>query len=332
MTVFNRHGYDEKIDFIKGLCILFVILNHCITNLPGILFPLWGSPAVSLFLLIQVFHSYKRNDRAISFNWKKIWGRILKPFLLVQIFLICIWLICYDLPVYEQVKLILYKGGKGPGSYYIWIYIQFAVLLSFLPPPVIKKLGSAGTLFLFIVLSQLSESVMCLLNFSNNQYQFLCLRYLFLIYLGYQLATTPFVLTTKRFLLAIASLFTLIFFSYSNYPIAPFFYNHPHFTTCHWTCYFYISSLLLYIYIGFYKILATYLPAFQAVICMLGKNSFNIFLSQMALFSLLDIFPLHPIFTNTAGENLGSFLYIALCITLSICPSLILPLFNSKSD
>lgn len=131
-SIFKKKEYDEKIDFIKGLSILFVILNHCVEDLQAILFPLWGSPAVTLFILIQVFHVYKKETTSPKIAYRTIWTRILKPFIAVQIILVAFWILFSDLSITEQLKLIAYKGGKGPGSYYIWIYLQIALLLPFL--------------------------------------------------------------------------------------------------------------------------------------------------------------------------------------------------------
>ena len=61
---FERTGYDPSIDYVKGLCILFVIWTHCMTReeLRLILFPFWGDAAVQIFLTIQVFHFFKRDS------------------------------------------------------------------------------------------------------------------------------------------------------------------------------------------------------------------------------------------------------------------------------
>ena len=61
MVVFKRSGYDSFIDFLKGICILLVLLDHSLSLIKEYsLFAIWGRPAVPIFLLIQVFHAYKR--------------------------------------------------------------------------------------------------------------------------------------------------------------------------------------------------------------------------------------------------------------------------------
>ena len=148
-SIFEKDGHDEKIDFIKGWCILCVILNHCVEHMQEILFPLWGSPAVALFILIQVFHSFKKEGRENRINWRHIWNRVIRPFLIIQLFLIPFWLLFYDMPILEQIKLIIYKGGKGPGSYYIWVYVQIAILI-YIFTPLLKSNNHYWKAFIFI--------------------------------------------------------------------------------------------------------------------------------------------------------------------------------------
>ena len=88
----QREGHDPFIDYLKGICILFVVLNHCLpteyTN--KTLFCLWGSIAVPLFLILQVFHSLKKNIGNITIQYRKIWHRVVYPFLLTELIIISI--------------------------------------------------------------------------------------------------------------------------------------------------------------------------------------------------------------------------------------------------
>ena len=61
LLTLRRDGYDPFIDFVKGVCIVLVVLTHCLPDIVQfyVLFPLWGRPAVPLFLIIQVLHTYK---------------------------------------------------------------------------------------------------------------------------------------------------------------------------------------------------------------------------------------------------------------------------------
>ena len=89
----KSEGYDPFIDFLKGICIVLVILTHCIPSVirRQTFFAFWGMPAVPIFLIIQVFHSYKKGiDNVKRTDFIKIWQRIIKPFLLIEFLLILI--------------------------------------------------------------------------------------------------------------------------------------------------------------------------------------------------------------------------------------------------
>ncbi len=132
---------DLFIDFLKGLCIICVVLAH---NLPsvvmkGIVFVAWGSMAVPLFLLLQsyhIFHSVNQrrlvDESPISirkyYNFEKVWKRIARPFIIVTILTGAILVVLGHNPV-DVFKSAIVCGGIGPGSYYVWIYIQFFLLL-----------------------------------------------------------------------------------------------------------------------------------------------------------------------------------------------------------
>ncbi len=134
---------DVFIDFLKGLCIICVVLTH---NLPApvmkaLVFVAWGSMAVPLFLLLQCYHVFNsdklRKEKGLPqksyrefYNLKKLWHRILKPFFLITLFSGIVLVILGHNPI-EVIKGIVYSGGIGPGSYYVWIYLQFFILLPF---------------------------------------------------------------------------------------------------------------------------------------------------------------------------------------------------------
>ncbi len=137
------HHRDLFIDFLKGLCIICVVITH---NLPlsvmkASVFIAWRSMAVPLFLLLQsyhVFHADKiRQEQGLSsrtykyhYNLSKLWKRIIQPFVITTVITGCVLVILGHDPI-QVIKSCVYAGGIGPGSYYIWIYIQFFILLPF---------------------------------------------------------------------------------------------------------------------------------------------------------------------------------------------------------
>ena len=79
--------------------------------------------------------NYKNGmENAKPFNIQKVWKRILRPFFGVQLFIISVYAIThYHSETFQEMAVkVLSKGGYGAGSYYPWIYIQFAILLSLL--------------------------------------------------------------------------------------------------------------------------------------------------------------------------------------------------------
>ena len=135
----NRPGYDPFIDFLKGICIIFVIINHCmpVKVMEYTAFFFWGVSAVPIFLIIQVFHAYKKGVNNATINYRRLWKKIIYPFLICELTIFIIVSVRHqhtDFSVYisDAISLIKY-GGYGPGAYYPWIYIQFALILPPLP-------------------------------------------------------------------------------------------------------------------------------------------------------------------------------------------------------
>lgn len=86
---FNKTGYDPFIDFLKAYSIICVVVAHI---LPAefykyILFQAWGDMQVPMFVLIQVFHAYKKEVQP-KLNWASLLKRICLPFIVVQLVII----------------------------------------------------------------------------------------------------------------------------------------------------------------------------------------------------------------------------------------------------
>lgn len=132
MTIkMKRGGYEPLLDYLKGIAILLVLLNHGTSVFDGkLLYPLWVEQAVPIFFLVEAFQIYKKEQIHYP-KLSKLWHRILKPFLVIQsIFLIYTigFGVYKGLDLSESLAHMLYSGGSGPGSYFIWVYIQMAIL------------------------------------------------------------------------------------------------------------------------------------------------------------------------------------------------------------
>ncbi len=120
-------GYDPFISWMKGICILAVILQHAY-YVPGFEYTIIQQ--VPLFLLIQVFHCYKHGLNEVKpFSLRKTWDRILRPFFMVQMVMLLISMLRGGFDVVGYAKGFVVMGGYGMGSYYPWIYLQFAIVL-----------------------------------------------------------------------------------------------------------------------------------------------------------------------------------------------------------
>lgn len=133
----NKEGYDAFIDYLKGIAIIMVLITHATSSeyiQERLLYPIWIYEAVPLFLLIQVFHAYKKNSPSYP-SFQKLWNRIIFPFVLTQLVFVAYGFYANftrNENLFNYFTNMLIVGGGGPGSYYIWIYLQFAILLPLL--------------------------------------------------------------------------------------------------------------------------------------------------------------------------------------------------------
>ena len=216
--VFKPEGYDPFIDYLKGVCILWVVMTHAIN--PAVhdssLFCLWGDMAVPLFLLIQCIHAYKRTGGPTPLSWDKIWHRILKPFLYVQLLIIIIGVTlsfilghsCKDF-LFDVARL----GGYGRGSYYPKMYLEFAVLIVVMFPVFRRNTWMGGGILLSV-----SIIVEFLFSYYNLYvvWQWICFRYLMLIWLGWMVARQGVKLNKATVILSLTSILAILVFQYSS--------------------------------------------------------------------------------------------------------------------
>lgn len=75
---FNKKGYDPFIDFLKAYAILCVLFGHTFPHLNEIGYGMWAGMQVPIFILIQSFHSLKKE--LTKLNIIKVAKRIFIPF------------------------------------------------------------------------------------------------------------------------------------------------------------------------------------------------------------------------------------------------------------
>ena len=310
-----KSGYDPFLDFIKGYCILCVILAHSLpeTWRYNSLFALWGGIQVPLFLLLQVFHAYKKGVYPYI-NIEKLIRRIVLPFVIVEGVLSCYYFFFTtedEDSLMIVCKQLLAVGGLGPGSYYFWVYLQIAFLLPLFWSG-FQKLSMHQMLIVFIVLCLGVDIILSIVRIPEWLYRLLAIRYLFLIFLGAYIAKNGSVIINGKVLfMSLASLFVTVFFAYSNYDLEPFFYN-TDWKTHRWICYYYISSLFIYLLWLLYERLLT-IQWLHSFILEIGRCSYEIFLFQLIVFYFIkkDVFV-------TNSPYLDDFLYLIVTILLSV--------------
>jgi len=313
-------GHDLSLDFVKGLCILLVLFHHTTYEVfhQDSFFYIWGYPAVPLFLLIQVFHSLKYGYAKKGLNLMKIWNRAVLPFLIAEVLIFICYLILN--PSYSwKFKFIdaLYWGGKGPGSYYPWIYIQFALLLPLLRP-LFRRMGNIQLAVLFLILSVGCEVVCSIVQMPEWVFRLLLFRYIFLFYLGYEMVEKGIVMNIVTVFLSMVSLVALYFFEVKGVDWSPWFYHSEGWNAFHWICYFYMAYPLLFLLCKFFY----WLPAnsvVENIVCKVGIHSYAIYIFQ--LFYFVNIAPyIKEQLVLLGNPSVARFLYVLLAVLICTIP------------
>lgn len=309
---FKESGNDYFIDFLKGVSIVLVILSH---TLPHDLtyFPIWGgSKAVPIFLVIQIFHAYKKgNPRIPSFS--KMLSRVIWPFLLFQSIILLV-LLCRSIDSFSEIiriiKSTIAGGGNGPGSYYIYIYIQFALLLPFIYA-CLNRYKTRTIFYSCLIISILLEVLAACVDLPDFIYRLLAIRYSFLIYFGFLWVREGIVIGKKEILLGIIGFLSVLYFTYFYESLEPIFFD-TKWKTDRWICFLYV----MYIFVPLLFLLWRNLnERIIKAIQFLGKCSFEIFLMQMFM---CVFFKLEMINSYVNNEIISLVLYVLIVMLTSI--------------
>lgn len=310
MTItFNKSGYDPFIDFLKAYSIICVIIAHILPPkfYKYILFQVWGDMQVPMFVLIQVFHAYKKGMKP-KLNWNSLLKRLCLPFIAVQVVIVGFKSINGEGVFWTNF---IYSGGFGPGSYYIWIYIQLAFLLIIIWP-LLKRIAFKYLLIDFIIISIFFEVLFSIIDLPDWLYRLLCIRYLFLIPLGLVWIEKGVLLNRKTILSSVLSIIVVMFFIFSNYDLEPFFFK-TGWKTHRWICYFYLPVLLTYgLYLVWDKV--KQLQLIEKAVRWTAARSYEIFLSQMAVFVCFPFADFSLILNGIIGISIMVLLVFSLSI------------------
>ena len=313
-VTFNKEGYDPFIDFIKAYAIICVLIGHTLPFADYWGYGLWAGMQVPLFILVQAFHYLKKDTPKI--DYKKIFLRVVLPYLLVQSFALI-----YLLSAAPALSYLFFKdGGVGPGSYYPWIFIQIALLLPFAKKWLDKSnVDKTKVLIIFLVVCESFEILFSIINLPDELYRLLAVRYIFLIYLAWIWVKEGVVINKQTTLLSALSFMAIIYFEYFSVDDEVLFYNTA-WKFHRWPCYYFVANWGVYLLRKLYEQLCgkTYI---MRPIKLLARCSYEIFLIQMLI---LFFYPIYGhLITGGIDNQINSvviqlLLKIVLVFTLSI--------------
>ena len=185
MTSVDKH--IDWIDGAKGVAILSVILLHSLPCLREIGWMWHIGQAVPIFLFITAYLVSVRMKSVKAYftfdRFAKMIKKVFLPFVIVLVFqLICLALID-KLP---SLKTLVRDGGIGPGSYYVWLYLQSWILIPFMIW-LVRKVPVWASCLIMLVVSAISEYAfvpMQTIGHIGEFYRLMPVRYLMVLYLG----------------------------------------------------------------------------------------------------------------------------------------------------
>ena len=185
--VFVKDTHIDWIDGAKGVAIVAVVLLHSLPCLREIGWILHIGQAVPIFLFITAYLiSMRFESLQTYFQWERI-AKMLKKVFVPFVFVLLIQLVCLALiDRLPSLKTIVKTGGIGPGSYYVWLYLQAWVIIPFIVI-LVRKLPIWVSMLIMLVVSIIAEYVfvpIAGIEHIDELYRLLPVRYLMVLYLG----------------------------------------------------------------------------------------------------------------------------------------------------
>lgn len=320
----KREGekYDRQtvLDLLKGICIIFVIITHYSWNheqrLIG-LFPYFIDMAVPIFMIISGYvFSISYTKKGVhhfedAYDLVIIANRILRytiPFLMAYALELVFLNLTGSKIGFIRILTGFFTGGFGPGSYYYPEMIQITFFL-----PVIlfsmKKNPNVGLAFWFLF-NAFYEFIKTVVGLDQRIYRLSLFRYTFLVAFG----CFMYLKKGQKINKAIAGGSFFVGFIYIL--ITKYFGYHTHIINNHWRG----TSFMAALYIA--PIIMFIVSKFGAVsfkpIEVIGKASYNVFLTQLVYYSLevgiitkwTDNIALHVIFNVVVCVLAGLVFYL----------------------
>lgn len=185
--VFVNDTHIDWIDGAKGVAILSVILLHSLPCLREIGWIWHIGQAVPVFLFITAYLISMRFESLQTYFQRERFAKMLKKVFIPFVFVFLIQLVCLALiDRLPSLKTIVKTGGIGPGSYYIWLYLQAWVIIPFMVM-LVRKLPIWVSMLIMLVVSIIAEYVFVPIEgieHIDELYRLLLIRYLMVLYLG----------------------------------------------------------------------------------------------------------------------------------------------------
>lgn len=301
---------NRTIDFIKGLCIVFVIVTHLDwedSERLKYLFPYWIDMAVPIFMIISGYVYAKSLERknmdslSKAYNVHNIVKNIIR-YTIPYFFIILFEIFAVGVGDSSDVIQFFIRGGTGPGSYYYPIMIQFIFVF-----PVIyymvKKYDFYGVC-LCVIFNAIYELLKTSYMMEDACYRVLIFRYIFIISCGCYLAIKKRKIRTEwKIIVFISGFIFITMCRYGNY--VP--YTITKWIGTSWLASMYVVPLI------FWVIRKDKLKC--RIIEIIGKASYNIYLVQMVYF-VKHAGVIYAIFER---REYSYFCNVCMCVIFGVC-------------
>ncbi len=312
---------NKFVDVLKGILIILVIILHFSfteSEVQQYFFPFHITLTVPCFMLLSGYVSAlsfeKRRVDKLEHSYKSsvILEKVLRFTIPYTIAFIAEWIIFRVMGLYQvgirtygilAITMDFLSGGKGPGSYYFPIMIQFIFVFPVLFF-VIKKHQLKGVVYCFWA-NGIYEVLKTAYGMGETEYRLLVFRYLFVIAAGCYIAIGR--LPAKKTVVIWSALCVLIgggfvfLFSYTSYMSKIITYWRE---SSFVVCLFIIPILSL----GLKKVHWSFVP-----LEVLGKASFNIFLVQMIYYNFAE-----RIYALISVRGMQLFINVAFCVSVGV--------------
>lgn len=184
---YKEPEHIDWIDGAKGIAILGVILVHCIPcyHEVGAIFHI--DQCVPVFVFITAYLSSLHFESIKAYFKKQRIVNMIKKIILPFLIVLLVQLTCFALAGRQpSAKSVVMNGGIGPGSYYIWLYVQMWVIIPFVVW-LVRKVPTWASCIIMLAISIIAEYTFVLVQGIENidkWYRLMPIRYLLVLYLG----------------------------------------------------------------------------------------------------------------------------------------------------